>query len=154
MSQLKRILKMMGFGFLFFIVTSASYSQGRSQEEQTFKVTISIIGASSSEGRMISSLCSKDENFPSSCNLWSAIPAVGGIVELVYSGVAPGEYAFATYHDVNKNFKFDLSDSGMPSEGMAYSNDIQGIPSFEKSAFLVDEDTRIIVNMLYFGQRR
>ena len=43
-----------------------------------------------------------------------------------FTGIAPGTYAVATYHDENSNRKLDTKSMGIPVEGIGTSNDAKG----------------------------
>jgi len=76
-------------------------------------------------------------------------------VELVFSGVADGQYAAAVYHDDNGNRHLDLNFVGIPAEGRGYSNvERAGLaaPSFEEAAFSHDGDTQLDITLRYPGE--
>jgi uncharacterized protein (DUF2141 family) len=45
---------------------------------------------------------------------------------LVFHDVAPGDYGFAVFHDTNENGRLDKNLLGIPTEPMAFSNNVQG----------------------------
>lgn len=69
------------------------------------------------------------------------------------TGLPPGEYAVSAIHDENDNRKLDKSFIGMPTEGVAFSNNAKiafGPPKFEKVRFRVEGETTQTMRMRYF----
>ncbi|MFD0849985.1 DUF2141 domain-containing protein [Sphingosinicella xenopeptidilytica] len=69
------------------------------------------------------------------------------------TGLPPGEYAVSAIHDENDNRKLDKSFIGMPTEGVAFSNNAKiafGPPKFEKVRFHVEGETTQTMRMRYF----
>lgn len=63
-----------------------------------------------------------------------------GNLVLTFHNVAPGEYALMVMHDANGNDRFDMSPSGMPAEGFAFSSGgvpLMGPPTFGALKFTV-----------------
>ena len=77
----------------------------------------------------------------------------GGRARVVFEGIPPGGYAVAAYHDENGNGKLDTGFLGIPTEGLASSNDAKGFmgpPSFEKARVEVGPgENRITVRVSY-----
>lgn len=66
-----------------------------------------------------------------------------GNLVLTFHDVAPGEYALMVMHDANDNDTFDMSPTGMPAEGFAFSSGgapLMGMPTFEGLKFTVGPD--------------
>ncbi len=64
-----------------------------------------------------------------------------------------GKYGISAIHDENDNKKLDKSFIGLPTEGVAFSNNAKinfGPPKFAKVQFSVDGDTRQTLKMRYF----
>lgn len=69
------------------------------------------------------------------------------------SGLPPGDYAISAIHDENDNKKLDKSFIGMPTEGVAFSNNAKisfGPPKFEKARFHIEGETAQTLRMRYF----
>ena len=64
-----------------------------------------------------------------------------GSIELVFEGLAPGDYAVRLIHDENGNGKLDQNLIGMPTEGYGYSNNprVMRAATFEEARFSVPE---------------
>jgi uncharacterized protein (DUF2141 family) len=75
-------------------------------------------------------------------------PAAEGKVRFVFSGLAPGRYAVATFHDENGNGEFDRTWIGLPDEGLGFSNGAWidlGPPAFEDAAVDLNGQPREIM---------
>lgn len=60
-----------------------------------------------------------------------------GTMRFVFSGLNPGQYAVAVYHDENDNGELDANLLGIPSEGYGFSQEAKGSmgpPAFEAAA--------------------
>jgi uncharacterized protein (DUF2141 family) len=81
----------------------------------------------------------------------AAVEAVAGTTMVQFKDLAPGEYAFAIYHDANGNGRLDRNRMGMPVEMSTFSNDAQGFmgpPAFDAARLtLADADRAVTVNM-------
>jgi uncharacterized protein (DUF2141 family) len=64
-------------------------------------------------------------------------PIRGGAARCQFSGIVPGRYAIAAYHDENDNRELDSNFLGVPKEGIAASNDARGRfgPRWKEAAF-------------------
>jgi len=62
-------------------------------------------------------------------------------LELVFTDLAPGQYALRLMHDENDNGKLDTNLVGMPTEGYGFSNNPQVMraATFEEARFDVTE---------------
>ena len=77
----------------------------------------------------------------------------GKVVEAVFKGLPPGNYALASYHDENANGELDKTFIGWPDEGLGFSNGAWiklGPPSFEEAAISLRPDTRTTVISLRY----
>lgn len=76
-----------------------------------------------------------------------------GAVRFTIQGLAPGQYAVASYHDENGNGEFDQTWIGLPDEGLGFSNGAWigfGPPDFEEAAVEVGADDPIIMVTLRY----
>ncbi|MDE0172482.1 MAG: DUF2141 domain-containing protein [Defluviicoccus sp.] len=84
-------------------------------------------------------------------------PAREGEIRVVFTGLAPGEYAVAAFHDADGDGKLARNIVGMPTEGFGFSNGATGFmgpPSFDKAAVAVgSKDARVsaVVPISYPG---
>lgn len=79
----------------------------------------------------------------------------GRVARGTFSGLAPGTYALASYHDENGSRSFDRGFLGWPQEGFAFSNDAPvsffGAPSFARAAIVVPEGgATVAIRMVYW----
>ena len=81
------------------------------------------------------------------------VRAKAGGVYWVFTGLKPGTYALAVYHDENENREFDTGFLGIPLEGFGFSNDAPvffGPPDFADAAVTVPgKGARITIRMTY-----
>lgn len=66
------------------------------------------------------------------------VPASGGAVSVSMSGLAPGRYAVAVFHDADGNGELTLWPIGLPREAYGFSRNARGRfgpPPFEAAAF-------------------
>ena len=84
-------------------------------------------------------------------------PAREGEIRVVFTDLAPGEYAVAAFHDADGDGKLARNIVGMPTEGFGFSNGATGFmgpPSFDKAAVAVgSKDARVsaVVPISYPG---
>jgi uncharacterized protein (DUF2141 family) len=71
----------------------------------------------------------------------------------VFTGLVPGDYAAALYHDEDDNGRLNTNFIGIPNEGMGASRDPKGSfgpPSFEDARFTYGGDVRTLkITMRY-----
>lgn len=133
----------------FFLLGLLLCSLGARAED----VVVVLSGVTSDKGSIIALLCKSDEGFPNQCKLKEVVDAKSGAVKIKFSNVEKGVYAFAAFHDENKNKKLDI---GSPSanEGLAFSNNSMGKsgpPSFKQASFGVKENVTLVVKMVRIG---
>ncbi|MEX2451596.1 MAG: DUF2141 domain-containing protein [Rhodospirillales bacterium] len=116
---------------------------------------VTITGVRSDGGTVRMNLYDHSDAFPKSKTavMGGKAPAKKGTVEIRFTGLKPGRYAAALYHDENDNGKFDQGIFGIPLEGYAFSNNAKAFlsaPSFEDAAFdLPAADGAIEIRMGY-----
>lgn len=112
---------------------------------------VTVSGLNSDRGDLHVALYDNPAAFPKSdgMRIENRVAITNKGAELTFSGLTPGRYAIAAYHDENDNDSFDQGLFGMPLEDYAFSNDATVFfapPSFEEAAFSVREPvTRIEV---------
>ncbi|MBX9616991.1 MAG: DUF2141 domain-containing protein [Caulobacteraceae bacterium] len=65
------------------------------------------------------------------------VPRGGPVTTVVMTGLAPGRYAVAAFHDTDGNGELTLWPIGLPKEAYGFSNDARGRfgpPAFEAAA--------------------
>ena len=109
---------------------------------ETCKVSISITNIKAAEGTIIMSIHDSDKSFSKkiplkTLKLSPEVPSV-----LCTLNLAPGEYAFCVYHDINGNGQLDTNLVGIPKEPFGFSNyDGKSVPgNFKKHKVVIFED--------------
>ena len=117
-------------------------------QPQGAAVSIALDGVRSSQGKMVAVLCGDPaKQFPEACSTYrAAVNASQGETVVTFTGVAPGRYAVAVFHDENSNGVPDI-----PPEGFAFGNSAAYPTTFDAAAIQVDGDTRAQALMTYPG---
>jgi uncharacterized protein (DUF2141 family) len=120
------------------------------------RLHLTLDGLRSSKGSVRLCIWRDSEGFPdcrkNSSVIHEAVPAAP-VVELDLAILPPGDYGISAMHDENDNRKLDKSFIGLPTEGVAFSNNARirfGPPRFEQVRFNVDGDARHTMHMRYF----
>jgi uncharacterized protein (DUF2141 family) len=67
-----------------------------------------------------------------------------------FKDLLQGDYAFAIYHDENKNSKLDKNMLGVPTEYYGFSNNARrtfSAPSFQESSFDLNKDVKQTIGL-------
>jgi len=114
-------------------------------------LTIRIDNVESNEGQLMVALYGGAGEWMKRLLQTAAVEAVAGTTTVQFKDLAPGEYAFAVYHDANGNGRLDRNRMGMPVEMSTFSNDAQGFMGpapFEAAKFaLPDAGRSMTVNL-------
>ncbi len=108
-------------------------------------VTVAVDNVRSDAGSIIASLCGNPET-PYCLDYRAQAPADPAGAELVFSGVAPGRYLLAAFHDENGDGRTQI-----PPEGYAYGNGAGFPPAFEDASIQVDGDVRTGLTLTYLA---
>lgn len=112
-----------------------------------------VTGARSDRGTIEYAVYDRADAFPRSGGSVAQgdVPANREGARIVVTGLRPGRYAVAVFHDENGNGKFDQGFLGIPLEDYGFSNDAPaffGPPSFEDAAVTVGpEGTTITIRL-------
>src|SRR5512137_639220 len=119
-------------------------------------LVVLVEGLKDDSGTVHAALHASEDGFPTrpeKALRQADAPIQGGRARIVFEGIPPGGYAVAAYHDENGNGKLDTGFLGIPTEGLASSNDAKGFmgpPSFEKARVEVAAgENRIVVHVTY-----
>ena len=122
----------------------------------TATLVVEVTGLKDDQGSVQVALHASEDGFPTrpeKALRQASVPISGGRARAVFEGLAPGGYAVAAYHDENGDGRLDTGFLGIPSEGLAASNDAKGFmgpPSFEKARVEVGPgEARITVRISY-----
>ncbi|MCZ6466599.1 MAG: DUF2141 domain-containing protein [Alphaproteobacteria bacterium] len=119
------------------------------------ELRVDVTGLRSGDGEVHLAVFATPETFPDSDGMLAEaiVRAKAAGVHWVFSGLKPGTYALAVYHDENENREFDRGFLGIPLEGFAFSNDATvffGPPDFADAAVTVPGNgARITIRMTY-----
>jgi uncharacterized protein (DUF2141 family) len=119
-------------------------------------LVVQVEGLKDDQGGVHAALYASEDGFPTKPEkaLRHADGKIeGGRCRITFEGIPPGGYAVAVYHDENGNGRLDTGFLGIPTEGLASSNDAKGFmgpPSFEKARVEVAPgENRITVRVAY-----
>lgn len=118
-------------------------------------LTVRVNGLRSAVGEVRVALYARPEGFATSDGMMDerVVPIGREGAVAVFTGLAPGRFALAAFHDENLNHKFDRNLLGIPLEGYAFSNGARGFlsaPAFEAAAVVVGEaGAEITIEMGY-----
>jgi len=121
------------------LIASAALTQARPPSEN--QIHVYVAGLRNDNGKALCALFSSAADFPKKAEkaiAHSAAAISNQHAVCDFSGVAPGTYAVAVFHDENSNGKLDTNFLGIPREGVGASNDAQGHfgpPKFDAAAF-------------------
>jgi uncharacterized protein (DUF2141 family) len=104
-------------------------------------IHVDVEGLRSDRGQVVCALYSSADGFPKDANkvrahTQSAASGRRGVCD--FTGLPPGTYAVALFHDENSNGKLDTNFMGVPREGTGASNNAKGHlgpPKFSDAAF-------------------
>lgn len=144
--------------FLFAaLLGSAEQAPPQAQVPQPTLIHVEVVGLHSDKGQVLCALFSSRDGFPKQseralARVSSGIARRQAVCE--FSGIAPGTYAIAVFHDENSNGKLDTKFMGIPREGVGASNNAKGHlgpPKFEAAAFAFTggrRELKITINYL------
>lgn len=116
-------------------------------ESKTQQLTIEIKNIPSSKGNLFIGLYQPKDEFPifGKQYIGKIVPVSGKTMTYTFKDLPQGEYAFAIYHDENKNNKLDKNLLGVPTEYYGFSNNARrtfSAPSFEEASFDLKKDVK------------
>ena len=115
---------------------------------------VTVTGVRNDAGTVMVAVCTAADFLSDHCSAVGSAAAKRGSVAVRVQDIAPGTYAVQVFHDENGNRKIDRNFLGIPTEGMAFSNDARfhfGPPRFEDAAVKIGEGGgRVTVTMRYF----
>jgi uncharacterized protein (DUF2141 family) len=136
--------------------TGAAAAAAETPASTSSTLVVEVEGLKDDKGKLHASLYTSEEGYPTKPEKALRhvdVPIVAGKARVVFEGLTPGGYAVAAYHDENGDGRLDTGFLGIPTEGLASSNDAKGFmgpPSFEKAKVEVGPgEKRIVVRVSY-----
>jgi len=134
---------------LLIISLSLSISSW-AQNNDTRTITVTINNIKNDTGKVLLGLHTVNTFMKTEALQKKATEIKIGKIKVIFTNVAPGEYAILALHDENNNNKMDFTASGMPMEDYGLSNNAMsfGPPQFSEAKFKVENDA-ITLNILF-----
>ncbi len=109
------------------------------------KVSIKVENIDVKKGGVLRLMVCDEKNFLTespfiNCQITFSTIVKDANYELNISYLAEGDYVFYGFHDANNNANLELSDLGIPKEGMFWIKSIKEAPKFSKLKTLVRGD--------------
>jgi uncharacterized protein (DUF2141 family) len=102
-------------------------------------------GIQSAQGMVYAGIC--DRSFDeATCPYKDRTAAKAGTVEMRLTGVKPGTYAIAVFHDLNGDGKLGRNFIGLPNEPYGFSNDVgrRGPPDFNGALITIKDPSATV----------
>ena len=118
-------------------------------------VTVTLTGVEARGGQVLAVLNTQATFMRGADYTATASGNASGDVTVTFHNVAPGDYALMVMRDANDNGTFDMSPSGMPAEGFAFSNrgrPLMGMPTFNGLKFTVAADGAVMTEPMTYMQ--
>lgn len=128
------------------IITTIAFFISSLLSAQNVNLTVSVSGLKNDDGVLKVGLYNSEGTFLKIP--YKSIPSQikGNVATVVFEGIPTGEYAISSYQDENSNGKLDRNEMGIPSEGVACSNNAKGYmgpPRYQDAKFNIDKDLKI-----------
>ena len=149
-------LAILSAGLLMALVFQVSRLEA--QSEGTATLTVHVIGARNTKGKIRAALFRSAEGFPNDASRAVQTQAADidpqtSIALIVFKDLPEGVYAVSVFHDENMNQKLDKNFVGVPKEGYGASNTPKkkmGPPSFEETKFqLSGTEQSLEIKLMY-----
>lgn len=142
--------------FAVALALGLSLWSGPALAQDSGTLVIRITGLHSDKGQAGITLYDKEEGYPTKPALavrsvWVAI--ADHVATVTFTDLPYGTYAVASFHDENGNHKLDSNFIGIPTEGLAASNDARGSfgpPKFRDAKFPLNaKEKTVTLRMRY-----
>ena len=146
---------MLAAAFAFTVLNGSGALSAPPMDRQPAGLTLLIKSVRSADGQVHVGVFDNADAFPRGDQIAGRrVAARMGMVEVTFTDLPAGRYAFAFYHDENSNAQFDKTLLGLPNEGFGFSNDAPlrlGPPSFADAVVDFDGTHLVtIAGMRYF----
>lgn len=139
--------------YLTFILAFFAVAGGFAQKGVDLKVAITRVETMNAP--IIVGLYHDEVSFKAKKNAIDSVHVIPHheSVEVVFKGIASGQYAIALFQDIDGTGRLTTKEFGIPTEPVGISNyPLPGIPQppkFRKAVFTVVHDTTIIVPLMF-----
>jgi uncharacterized protein (DUF2141 family) len=143
---------------LFLTLASRFSPVPDAQSTGTATLTVRVIGARNTKGKIRAALFRGTEGFPNDASRAVHTQAADidpqtSSAQIVFTDLPAGVYAVSVFHDENMNQKLDKNFVGVPKEGYGASNNPKkkmGPPSFEETKFeLSGSEQSLEIKLMY-----
>lgn len=123
--------------------------------ENRANIEISITNFNNDKGYAVVALFKTEKGFPDNTKdafMVKRIKVASKKATCIFKNIEYGNYAIAVYHDANNNRKLDNNFFGIPTEGLAVSNNIETswtAPTFKEAQFSVENSTFLKISIIY-----
>ncbi|MGB0880163.1 MAG: DUF2141 domain-containing protein [Polaribacter sp.] len=135
--------------FLLILFTISGIFSANAQEEETFDLTIKVLGMSTDTGKVFIGIYDKKEHFLKKGKGTNAVVKNKKAVAY-FKNLKKGDYAVSLFHDENNNKIMDTKIFGIPKEPYGFSNDASGFmgpPKFKDAKFSLEADKTITIHV-------
>lgn len=111
-------------------------------------VIVTFTGFRDDSGHLLAEIFNRADGFPTNPDRALArvqADIVGGVAHVAFDNLPAGDYAVVGFHDENGDYVLQKNWLGIPTEGIAVSNDashLTGPPHFDEARFVVPEGGR------------
>jgi uncharacterized protein (DUF2141 family) len=120
-------------------------------DPRVFAAALEIRAAVSDTGELMAGVFTRDSDWPHPPAETQSLPPTARTLHLTFTGLAPGDYAVATYQDRNGDLKLNTTLARDPLEPWGISNNVRPAdrpPNWDESKFaLPAEGTRIVIEL-------
>ncbi|MCB4809455.1 DUF2141 domain-containing protein [Tamlana sp. 62-3] len=124
---------------IILLTLSTFFGNAQESEEKGQSITVTIENITNNNGHVLLTL-HNEATFMKAAPLKSEKSEIkDGKVTVTFKNIAPGTYAIIGLHDLNDNNRMDFTETGMPKESFAVSNNpvLYGPPQFAQAKFNV-----------------
>lgn len=127
------------------VFTLASIWQAHAEETPATLLSVKVKGLSHASGDVRISIYSSQTDWLENSTYDAVIPVNGDSVVWNITGLTPGQYAIASFHDINSNGECDSNFFGFPTEAFGFSNNIRpklSAPKWAQTKFTFADSTQ------------
>lgn len=128
---------------------------GLSSQPGPGSIKVKVTRVSEKQGEVMLALFQSSKGFPYETSFAVSKlkgKALNGNTEVIFSGIKPGTYAIAIFHDTNGDGRLNTNIIGIPKEGYGVSNNNYNTfsaPGYKESSFQHNDRTELTIQMKY-----